>query len=239
MLESGSDFHPRNIYVAGLPDGFTDEALGELFGQFGSMTSVKMMTHHVGKKHIGFVLFDHEDSATAALRSLSGHVLEGERLQIRKARISAPPSRGGRPATRATATTPLPMPPTNEVPQYYAPQQLQYQQQQALPPIHYQQQQVPMQYVNVNPQSAYQGAYVVIQQNANGGSQILSPNTQFQQPNPQSPAYHSQWQQSPGSSLVFEDSSYLSSGKLFGMDDGFQLPGAMGQTFATQPHMLL
>jgi hypothetical protein len=90
-----SDFHPRNVYVAGLPIGFPDSALEEIFAPYGKIQSAKMMRHNQVQKGkgIGFVLYESEESATAAIQNLVGRVVEGEPLVIRRARISKPPAK--------------------------------------------------------------------------------------------------------------------------------------------------
>ena len=53
-----------NLYVKNLDDSFTDEKLREVFGEFGKITSAKVMTDKNGaSKGFGFVCFDNAESA--------------------------------------------------------------------------------------------------------------------------------------------------------------------------------
>ncbi|KPA77430.1 RNA-binding protein 5-like protein [Leptomonas pyrrhocoris] len=80
-----------NLYVASLPDWFTDADLHELFKRFGPILSAKVMchkgTHHC--KGYGFVLFQRVDDAAMARSEMIGHVVGGSRIQVRRARSAA------------------------------------------------------------------------------------------------------------------------------------------------------
>jgi RNA recognition motif-containing protein len=80
-----------NLYVASLPEWFTDADLYELFRRFGPILSAKVMchkgTHHC--KGYGFVLFQRTDDAAAARSEMIGHVVGGNKIQVRRARSAA------------------------------------------------------------------------------------------------------------------------------------------------------
>ncbi|KPI83814.1 RNA-binding protein 5-like protein [Leptomonas seymouri] len=80
-----------NLYVASLPDWFTDDDLYELFKRFGPILSAKVMCHkgtHLCKGY-GFVLFQRTNDATVARSEMIGHVVGGNRIQVRRARSAA------------------------------------------------------------------------------------------------------------------------------------------------------
>ncbi|KAL7700649.1 RNA-binding protein 5-like protein [Lotmaria passim] len=80
-----------NLYVASLPDWFTDADLYELFQRFGPILSAKVMchkgTHHC--KGYGFVLFQRTEDAAVARSEMIGHVVGGNKIQVRRARSAA------------------------------------------------------------------------------------------------------------------------------------------------------
>ncbi|CAJ1006034.1 putative RNA recognition motif (RRM, RBD, or RNP domain) [Leishmania naiffi] len=83
--------YDSNLYVASLPEWFTDADLHELFKRFGPIVSAKVMchkgTHHC--KGYGFVLFQHTDDAAVARSEMIGHVVGGNKIQVRRARSAA------------------------------------------------------------------------------------------------------------------------------------------------------
>lgn len=87
-----------NLYVASLPGWFTDADLLELFKRFGPILSAKVMchkgTHHC--KGYGFVLFERKDAADVARSEMIGHLVGGNKIQVRHARSAASASLGER-----------------------------------------------------------------------------------------------------------------------------------------------
>lgn len=83
--------YDSNLYVASLPEWFTDADLHELFKRFGPIVSAKVMchkgTHHC--KGYGFVLFQRSDDAAVARSEMIGHVVGGNKIQVRRARSAA------------------------------------------------------------------------------------------------------------------------------------------------------
>ncbi|KAG5510512.1 hypothetical protein JKF63_06809 [Porcisia hertigi] len=83
--------YDSNLYVASLPEWYTDADLHELFKRFGPITSAKVMchkgTHHC--KGYGFVLFQRTDDAVVARSEMIGHVVGGNKIQVRRARSGA------------------------------------------------------------------------------------------------------------------------------------------------------
>jgi RNA recognition motif-containing protein len=82
-----------NVYIASLPTTFTDQQLHDLLAPFGRITSARVMCDpKTGQcKGYGFVLFENDKSAAAAIQGLSGHAIEGHRIQVRLAHLAASP----------------------------------------------------------------------------------------------------------------------------------------------------
>lgn len=80
-----------NLYVASLPEWFTDGHLRALFERFGCILSAKVMCHKGSSvcKGYGFVLFQRTEDAVAARSEMIGHVVGGNKIQVRRARSNA------------------------------------------------------------------------------------------------------------------------------------------------------
>ena len=72
----------NKIYVGNLPFSATSESLGELFAQFGTVDSAKIvMDRDTGRsKGFGFVEMSSGDEAAAAIESLNGKDMGGRSL---------------------------------------------------------------------------------------------------------------------------------------------------------------
>ncbi|KAH7524900.1 hypothetical protein FEM48_Zijuj06G0168400 [Ziziphus jujuba var. spinosa] len=87
-----------NLYVKNLDDSINDEKLKEIFTEFGSITSCKVMVDSQGlSKGSGFVAFSTPEEAARALNDLNGkligrkplYVAVAQRKEERKARLQA------------------------------------------------------------------------------------------------------------------------------------------------------
>ncbi|KAF3447375.1 hypothetical protein FNV43_RR12561 [Rhamnella rubrinervis] len=87
-----------NLYVKNLDDSLNDEKLKEIFAEFGSITSCKVMLDSQGlSKGSGFVAFSTPEEATRALNDMNGkmigrkplYVAVAQRKEERKARLQA------------------------------------------------------------------------------------------------------------------------------------------------------
>ncbi|KAF4363036.1 hypothetical protein CsatB_006655 [Cannabis sativa] len=87
-----------NLYLKNLEDNMTDEKLRELFSEFGTITSCKVMIDSQGiSKGSGFVAFSTPEEATKALNEMNGkmlgrkplYVAVAQRKEERKARLQA------------------------------------------------------------------------------------------------------------------------------------------------------
>lgn len=77
-----------NIYVSNLNFKTTSEALGELFGQYGEVSSAKVITdRETGRSRgFGFVEIDNEEDAQKAIDALNNTEFEGKTLAVSVAR---------------------------------------------------------------------------------------------------------------------------------------------------------
>ncbi|KAF2291078.1 hypothetical protein GH714_019653 [Hevea brasiliensis] len=87
-----------NLYLKNLDESINDEKLKELFAEFGSITSCKVMLDHQGQsKGSGFVAFSTPEEASRALNEFNGKMIErkplyvavAQRKEERKARLQA------------------------------------------------------------------------------------------------------------------------------------------------------
>ncbi|KAK2955301.1 putative Sex-lethal like protein [Blattamonas nauphoetae] len=82
---SSSQLDLQNLYVKNLPPLMDDSNFFTLFSRFGRVVSAKVM---IGRKSgqslgFGFVKFQTEDEAAAAINEMNGTVLEGQTLEIK------------------------------------------------------------------------------------------------------------------------------------------------------------
>ena len=77
-----------NIYVGNVPYNSTEEDLGNLFSEYGTVTSVKIIINkHTGRsKGFGFVEMANEEEGQKAVDSLDGHEMNGRNLRVDKAK---------------------------------------------------------------------------------------------------------------------------------------------------------
>ena len=80
-----------NIYVGNLPFKTNEEAIRQLFEQYGEVLSVKLITDRdTGrKKGFGFVEMD-DDAGAAAIQNLNDSELDGRNIKVNEARDRAP-----------------------------------------------------------------------------------------------------------------------------------------------------
>jgi cold-inducible RNA-binding protein len=87
----------KKIYVGNLPFTATNESLSEVFGQFGTVDSSKIITDRdTGRsKGFGFVEMSDSDAADSAIEKLNGSDLGGRSLTVNEARPMEPRTGGG------------------------------------------------------------------------------------------------------------------------------------------------
>ncbi|MDB5965945.1 MAG: RNA-binding region recognition motif, partial [Polaromonas sp.] len=94
-----SPFMGNKLYVGNLPYSVRDEDLQQSFGQFGAVTSAKvMMERDTGRsKGFGFVEMGSDAEAQAAINGMNGQPLGGRSVVVNEARPmeARPPRTGG------------------------------------------------------------------------------------------------------------------------------------------------
>ena len=82
----------NKLYVGNLPYGVRDNDLEQVFGQFGAVTSAKvMMERDTGRsKGFGFVEMGNDAEAQAAIEGMNGQPLGGRSLVVNEARPMEP-----------------------------------------------------------------------------------------------------------------------------------------------------
>jgi RNA recognition motif-containing protein len=87
----------NKLYVGNLPYSFGDSDMQQAFGQFGAVSSAKvMMDRDSGRsKGFGFVEMGSEAEAKAAIEGMNGQQFDGRALVVNEARPMEPRSGGG------------------------------------------------------------------------------------------------------------------------------------------------
>ena len=82
----------KKLYVGNLPYSVTDEQLGQMFAQFGQVSSaVVIKFKDTGRsKGFGFVEFDKDEEADKAIEEMNGKEIEGRNLVVNEARPMQP-----------------------------------------------------------------------------------------------------------------------------------------------------
>ncbi len=77
-----------NIYVGNLPYSTTDDELKALFGEFGNVSSVNIITDKYSgrSKGFGFVEMDDDTEAEAAIEALNDKDLGDRSMRVNQAR---------------------------------------------------------------------------------------------------------------------------------------------------------
>lgn len=80
--------NPKKLFVGSLPYSTTEQEIGDLFAQYGTIVSVRLVTDRVTgrSRGIAFVEYEEEAMATAAVEALNGHELNGRALVVNVAR---------------------------------------------------------------------------------------------------------------------------------------------------------
>ncbi|MEM7517201.1 MAG: RNA-binding protein [Planctomycetota bacterium] len=76
----------KRIYVGNLPFSATEDEVSELFGAFGTVTSVSLINDRETGRPRGFGFVEMEDGADEAIQALDGSNLGGRTLKINEAR---------------------------------------------------------------------------------------------------------------------------------------------------------
>ncbi|CAI8599271.1 unnamed protein product [Vicia faba] len=98
IKETVDKYYGANLYLKNLDDSVSDEKLSELFSEFGTVTSCKILRDPQGiSRGSGFVAFSTPEEATRALAEMNGKMVAGKPLYVapaqkkeeRKARLQA------------------------------------------------------------------------------------------------------------------------------------------------------
>ncbi|KAK7321679.1 hypothetical protein VNO77_32543 [Canavalia gladiata] len=98
IKEAADKFQGVNLYLKNLDDTISDEKLKELFSEYGTITSCKVMRDPNGiSRGSGFVAFSTPDEASRALAEMNGKMIAGKPLYValaqrkeeRRARLQA------------------------------------------------------------------------------------------------------------------------------------------------------
>jgi RNA recognition motif-containing protein len=76
----------KRIYVGNLPFNTTEDEVRELFAQYGSVTSVDLITDRETGSPRGFGFVEMETGAAEAIDALNNHEMGGRNLRVNEAR---------------------------------------------------------------------------------------------------------------------------------------------------------
>ena len=79
-----------NIYVGNIPWSVTDDQLEELFAQFGTVTSAKIIVDKFSKRSRGFGFVEMADGGEQAIAALNDKDFEGRPLAVSYTHLTLP-----------------------------------------------------------------------------------------------------------------------------------------------------
>lgn len=87
----------KKVYVGGLAWATDDNGLADAFSAFGAVTEAKVITdRETGRSRgFGFVTYEEESAAQAAINEMNGKDLDGRSLNVSEARERTPRGGGG------------------------------------------------------------------------------------------------------------------------------------------------
>ena len=71
-----------NIYVGNISWGLTDQDLENVFAEYGTVTSAKIITDRATGRSRGFGFVEMSDGAEAAIEALNGTEVDGRELVV-------------------------------------------------------------------------------------------------------------------------------------------------------------
>ena len=80
----------KTIYVGNLPFSSTEDDLRELFAQYGSVATVKLITDRDTGKPRGFGFVEMESGSDSAIEALDGNQYGGRSLRVNEAQPRKP-----------------------------------------------------------------------------------------------------------------------------------------------------
>ncbi len=84
----------KKLYVGNIPWNTSEDDLRNKFSEFGSVDEVLIIKDKISgrSKGFGFVTFNNDDEADAAMNALNGQQFNGRQLNINEARPQVPRS---------------------------------------------------------------------------------------------------------------------------------------------------
>jgi RNA recognition motif-containing protein len=78
----------KKLFVGGLPWAVDDAKLKEMFSEFGEIVSAVVIVDKASgrSKGFGFVEFETEEAAQAAIKAMNGKEIEGRTITVNEAR---------------------------------------------------------------------------------------------------------------------------------------------------------
>ncbi len=91
-MSDNTQVNKNKLYVGNLPYSMTEDDLREMFGQYGQVTQVTLISDKMSgrSKGFGFVEFSDEAAATAAAEAANGQEFNGRALIVNVARPQMP-----------------------------------------------------------------------------------------------------------------------------------------------------
>jgi RNA recognition motif-containing protein len=91
-MSDNTQVNKNKLYVGNLPYSMSEDDLREMFGQYGQVTQVTLITDKMSgrSKGFGFVEFSDEAAATAAAEATNGQDVNGRALMVNVARPQMP-----------------------------------------------------------------------------------------------------------------------------------------------------
>ena len=75
-----------NIYVGNISWGLSDQDLENVFSEYGTVTSAKIITDRMTNRSRGFGFVEMSDGAEAAIEALNGTEVDGRELVVNESR---------------------------------------------------------------------------------------------------------------------------------------------------------
>jgi RNA recognition motif-containing protein len=85
----------KNLYVGNLPFSATQDDLEALFGQYGTVERVQVITDRETGRPRGFAFVEMGSGAEAAIQALNGNEFQGRNLTVNEAKPREERPRGG------------------------------------------------------------------------------------------------------------------------------------------------
>nr|XP_019702967.1 glycine-rich RNA-binding protein 4, mitochondrial isoform X2 [Elaeis guineensis] len=97
MLSAIRSFTSTRLFIGGLSFGIDDQTLKEAFSSFGNVTEARViLDRDTGRSRgFGFVNFESDEDASAAMSSMDGRELNGRTIRISYANSDRQPARFG------------------------------------------------------------------------------------------------------------------------------------------------